>query len=167
MQIFTFARIGGWGELVITGLSETCQGSLSGRLWAAAGSAFSWVCSEVRTCLHSSAVNFQLVRDREEPNSLEAAECQDNFRAKRNLRWNCKSEKVEAQTGSKPIWAEEAVDSGDMKAQSLLVLMTAWAACSQKDISTPGWEDPPRPWSHTRGAQLLPDCSSVHPAIAT
>lgn len=41
MQIFAFARIAGWGELVVTGLSETCQGSLSGRLRAAAGAAFS------------------------------------------------------------------------------------------------------------------------------
>lgn len=40
MQDFALAGIASWSELVVTGSSETCQGSLSGRLWAAAGAVF-------------------------------------------------------------------------------------------------------------------------------
>lgn len=64
------------------------------------------------------------------------------------------------QTGCKPISA--VLRKPRTQERWLLILLSAWDACSYKDVHTLRWEDPQPPQSHTHGPQLTYDGTSVH-----
>lgn len=100
MQIFEIARAAGWGELVVTGLSESC---LSGRLHAAAGAALAWFCSEAGTSLCSPAINAELRRRQSNPIAPEQLNVRAIPEPSQIFREARKGKFIETKIGSKPI----------------------------------------------------------------